>query len=257
MSDPAAISPATRIRILQWAVHRHEQASLTLQREGDWVVGRSNFLWLDEASSSVGVAYPAFGAHVPPLEIVPAEALGVSFRRGHKKCVFLSRVRSRQCGVDGTAHLVLECPDEVREYQRRAYQRATVPPGRRIPVGVFRGSEPNQLLCAGAVRDISAGGTQIELDAPYDARMRVGDAVRLELTADSGSPALVLPGVFRHAASMASGRIAIGVQFRGLEATPDGHAVLNLISNLVNEFRRSSMRRVECNNPRSRVESDE
>ncbi len=243
MSDQATINHAVRNRILQWAVRRHEQVSLTFQRDGDWIIGRSNLLWLDEASENLGVAYPSFAAHAAPLEISHGESLGVSFRRGHKKCVFSSRVTARQQGADGIAHLALACPDELHEYQRRAYQRATVPPGRRIPVLVLRSDESKQLLCAGDVRDISAGGTQIELDAPYDAHMRVGDAIRLEMTPDPRSPALVLPGVFRHASALASGKIAIGIQFRGLEASRDGHVVLSLISRLVSDFRGPANRR--------------
>lgn len=240
MSHPASNGIATRNRIFQWAVRRHEQVSLTFQRDGQWVGGRSNLLWFDEASGGLGIGYPAFSPQTAPLEITPGDSLGVSFRRGHKKCVFASRVVARQQGPDGAAHLVLECPDELHEYQRRAYQRAAVPPGRRIPAMIRRSGDLNGLLCAGNIRDISAGGTQIELDAPYDARMRVGDAIRLELTPEPGAPALVLPGVFRHASALSSGRIAIGIQFCGLEASRDGHAVLSLISRLVNEFRRTS-----------------
>lgn len=240
MSQTASMGLASRNRIFQWAVRRHEQVNLTFQRDGEWIAGRANLLWFDEASGGLGVGYPIFASRTAPLEIAPGDSLGVSFRRGHKKCVFASRVTARQNGPDGVAHLVLASPDELHEYQRRAYQRAAVPPGRRIPVMVRRAGDVKTLLCAGDIRDISAGGTQIELDAPYDARMRVGDAVRLELTPEIGAPALVLPGVFRHASALGSGRVAIGVQFCGLEASPDGHAVLSLISRLVNEFRRSS-----------------
>lgn len=240
MNRSASIGIATRNRIFQWAVRRREQVSLTFQRDGSWIGGRAVLLWFDEASSAIGVSYPSFAARTPPLEIVAGDALGVSFRRGHKKCVFMSSVIARQQGPDGVAHVVLKCPDEVHEYQRRAYQRAAVPPGRRIPAMVCHPGEARTLFCAGHVRDISAGGTQIELDAPYDTRMRVGDAIRLELKPESGAPALVLPGVFRHASALSSGRIAIGIQFCGLEGSRDGHVVLSLISRLVHEFRQAA-----------------
>lgn len=242
MNQKTTVSPASRNRILQWAIRRREQVNLTFQRDGEWIAGRSNLVWFDEASGSLGVGYPLFGARIAPLEVAPGDSLGVSFRRGHKKCVFSSRVTARQQAADGSAHLVLECPDEIHEYQRRAYQRAAIPAGRRIPVLIVRPGESRQLLCAGDVRDISAGGTQIELDAPYDARMRVGDAIRVEMMPEPGSPALVLPGVFRHASALPSGRIAIGIQFCGLEATRDGHAVLSLISRLVGELRTAGCR---------------
>jgi c-di-GMP-binding flagellar brake protein YcgR len=233
-----ALPEAARTRVLQWAVRRHEAASLTFRRDEAWVVARSNFLWFDEAEGTLAVLYPVA---VPPgaaIEVTRGEPVGVSFRRGHKKCVFSTTVLARQCDAAADV-LLLARPDRLQELQRRAYQRAVVPGGQVVPVKVYgRGNAGGDApLAEGQLRDISAAGAGVQVPTPYDPRIRIGGDVRVSIAGDAPGSSISLDGVVRHLTAQPGG-IALGIQFRGLETSRHGQTMLSALASIARELRR-------------------
>lgn len=237
MTAGKEVNSEVRNRVFQWAVGRRESATVTLKRDGDWIAARSSFLWFDEAGNTLALLYPTIPTAPTPPEIAVGEQVGVSFRRGHKKCVFTTTVVARRNSDDGAPMLMVSAPTVMHEYQRRAYQRAVVPPDQSIAVRILAASD-RAPIGTGRLCDLSAGGTMIEVEPPLHARMRVSEAVRLELAVDPSTPPLCVEGVCRHVSARPSGRIGFGVQFRGLEATSQGQAALEMIATLVRAIRK-------------------
>jgi len=239
MTTTRGLPSSVQARIFQWAVQRREPATITLRRGDDWLSARSHFLWFDEAEQTLALLYPTALETAPPPELAVGEQVGVSFRRGHKKCIFTTSVVGRRTADDGAPMVMVAAPDALHEYQRRAYQRAVVASDREIAVRVFTVFERTP-IATGRLRDLSAGGTMIDVEPPVNSRMRVGEAVRLEIAVDPRTPPLSVEGVCRHISVRPKGRIGFGVQFRGLEATCQGQAALKAIALFVSSIRKEA-----------------
>jgi len=248
MSRTATIAREKHASILRWAVERRTPVSLSSTVEQHWCVLKSQFLGMDEDQDLLLVAYPqAIGTAA--IDIQPGQQLGVSFRRGHKKCLFVTTVVTRRedapsenGAVDA---LVVRAPGDIRELQRRVYQRAVVPAERFIAVRLWEGgiageSEVRWPLCSGRVVNASVGGIQIDIRSDQNPRLSIGDIVGLEITAAPGRPPLRLDGQYRHCSISAPGRLALGFQFVGLEHDLKGRSSISDVANFVHELQRAA-----------------
>ncbi len=238
MNTDRSLSSVAQARVFQWAVGRREPVHLTFERESGWVATRSSFLWFDEAEGTLAVRYPDPPAAGGPIEASIGETIGVSFRRGHKKCVFSAVVVGREQDAGGP-RLLLRPATPLAEYQRRSFMRAAIPPERNVDVALFAPPDSAaEATCRGRLRDISAGGMQMELSEKPPGSLRVGQLARIEIGLESAP--LYVDGVLRHATAHPTGRIGLGFQFVGLEATPHGQAVLARLAQIVSALRAAS-----------------
>ncbi len=113
-ADPSVLNPPVDTQALEWAADKRCDLAVSLAVEGGWVTMRSRFLRLDCEQGVLQIAYPLTPERVPMPEIVTGNDLGLSFRRGHKKCIFVSRVLMRCEAKDpdgeATDTLVLKAP---------------------------------------------------------------------------------------------------------------------------------------------------
>ena len=100
--------------------------------------------------------------------------MGVSFRRGHKKCILVGQVVLRRSENGDNNQpidtLLVRANEGLRELQRRVYQRLAVPRDRFIAVKLWEGGiptpgEPSWPLCAGRLANVSVGGILVEVPA--------------------------------------------------------------------------------------------
>jgi c-di-GMP-binding flagellar brake protein YcgR len=245
MSHGLILDQESQRSILQWAVQRQVPTVLSVLTEGRWCNLRSQIVRLDR--NLLQLIYPIASGQGPAPEIAVGDELGVSFRRGHKKCIFVSSVVMRRAAdmPDGRTvdTLLVRLPTQMRELQRRAYQRVFIPPERFIAVKVWQGgvpssSEPSWPLCAGRVSNISVGGVLIDIRADQNPRLGVGDLVGLEITAVQGRKPMLLEGQYRHCALTGPDRIGLGVQLLGLEHEVPGRASITDVAELVRNLMR-------------------
>jgi hypothetical protein len=126
------------------------------------------------------VLYPQAGDQ-PAVELVPGQQVGVSFRRGHKKCIFSTIIVLRRNEPAGSGAaldtLILRCPEQMHELQRRAYERVICPPDRFIAVrlweGLGAGHEGSWPLCSGRVANLSVGGVQIDIRQDHNPQLSI------------------------------------------------------------------------------------
>src|SRR5262245_7114809 len=81
--------------ILNWAVERQVPITASVHTDDRWFVLKSRFLRQDRQQGVIQILFP-FGAGPAAPEIGVGHTLGISFRRGHKKCVFTAVVALRQ-----------------------------------------------------------------------------------------------------------------------------------------------------------------
>ena len=171
----------------------------------------------------------------------PGEVVGVSFRLGHKKCMFSAVL----LGVDRPRLPVvrLRCTSQLCQLQRRAYERAIPPRDVVVPVRFWHLVATGQSVGIGRetrhgqLENISAGGMRIQTRSFH--QPAIESTHRCILTARPGAPTLIVDAVLRHYDPVANERASLGFQFVGLESTSEGQQVLQSIVQIVNRFRRA------------------
>ena len=144
----------------------------------------------------------------------------MTFRRGHKKCMFSTTVISGQDLPAESKQVALAWPQTIQELQRRAYQRAK--PGRRVRVRFWQGGvaarasveEEGVGIMDGTLLDLSAGGMRIIVGESQSRFFKDGDSVGCALTAKPRGQTFVLDAVFRHEQSESDGTVSFGGPIR-------------------------------------------
>ena len=176
---------------------------------------------------------------------VAGELFGVAFRRGHKKCLFnavVVDVGEHSAGDATQSGFAVRWPGDVQELQRRVYQRACPPAGRRLEVRVVPGGTPTdeQQAFNGAMEDLSAGGMRIR--CPNDPDLETRQAAKIAFALGPRRSELTVDGTFRHSEATADGEWSLGFQFVGLETSPEGQELLVRIARIVTDFQRAAAR---------------
>lgn len=251
MNRGMVLDPGSAAAILSWAAERQTPITASLLTEGRWCNLRSHFVRYDIDRNLIQIVYPISVDTLAPPEIAAGEELGISLRRGHKKCIFVTTVmmRSMDKSADGQAMdtLVVRGPKEVRELQRRVYQRITVPQDRFIAVKLWQGGLPASdtstwPLCSGRLDNVSVGGILVDIRSDQNPRLGVGDLVGVEITESPGRPPLLAEAQYRHCVLRGPGRMGVGLQFLGLEHDLPNRASISQIADFVRSLRSEANR---------------
>ncbi len=251
MSVEETLESKSDAAVLNWAAERRVPATVSIKSDQNWSVFKSHFLRHDEESGVFQISCPSGDGEVP-IETAPGQQLGISFRRGHKKCMFTTSVvmrrRENLPNLGEVETVVLRCPDRIREVQRRAYQRVTVPPETFIAIKLWEGGapsshQPSWPICSGRVGNASVGGVLIDVREDQNPRLTIGDLVGVEITASPGKPPLIVEAQYRHCAITAPGRLGLGFQIVGLEHELPGRASLCELTGFVRGLKRDAGRR--------------
>lgn len=249
MNPTFMVPVAQREQIITEAITRRCPLSLSCKVSQGWITFHSRLLGASLESRQLVIEYPSRdGGH--GMEFMGGEHLGISFRRGPKRCVFNAMVVG-QCRYElsrGTEvpALRISWPDEVHELQRRMFYRAPVPEGRFVPVSLMRvtpnGENPLESF-SGQLLDVSLGGLSIAFDRGRHPRWDYDTVVECSFTPTAAEPPIGACGRVRYVQPMGD-RYRVGVQFVGLEATSDGSAVLERLRRICTEYQQLEMSRL-------------
>jgi c-di-GMP-binding flagellar brake protein YcgR len=239
MSLPRQLDTQRRQESLDLAVSRRFIVSLSLKNDDGWNSYKSRFLARDDQTGELIVEYPS-PADQPIPEVAPLQNIGVSFRRGHKKCLFNTTVRSRRnySTENGakTAALQLALPANVFELQRRVFYRTPIPDEMTIEVRIWPGSDDTRTAESapyrGTLLDLSAGGLSFILEGEDTPQWKVNTPITCWLSPGAGEPPIEAAAQFRHCEPDADDHMRVGLQFAGLEASKQGRATLQRILDL-------------------------
>ncbi len=239
-------------RLIAESVDQKRRLVLTHESRQGWRTFNSTFVSRYELARTIQVSAQIPVDEVPSGIPQPGDTLGVTFRVGHKKCMFASRLASlKRRGTEMI--VVLPWPDCVHQLRRRAYERAKPPEGVVIPVRLYRvkvssGSPVDRLAGVeartvryGQLEDLSAGGMRITVADVAD--YQLGSTYRCAFAPRPGKPPLVLNTLLRHRGTAEEGRATVGFQVVGLESTPEGQRVLERIGRTVTQFQRAHARK--------------
>ncbi len=252
MEKLIVISDARKDEIILQAIEKLTPCVLTRRRQRGWQLSKSRLVGGNAAEGRLLLSAGEGSELADQDDFAAGEQVGVTFRRGHKKCLCATTVIGYTIMDGGGEQLPcveLVWPDGIQELQRRVYYRAE-PPGRRIhvrfwPGGIAARADAERDGCgvmSGVLLDLSAGGMRIKTtDVAPDAFIE-GDPVGCAFSPKPRGETLILDGAFRHYQPDDDGVCSIGVQFVGLEATERGRETLAMLARVVTDFQRTRSR---------------
>ena len=241
MSTAQAIAQEQLNRVLEDAIQKKRRGVLSHHSSRGWRTFSSHFVSGSHASKTILVNTP-----IPPdiLESAMPQSgntLGFTFRTGHKKCLFAATVES--IGRQGRqGRITLRWPDQIKQLQRRLYERVPLPTSTIVAVRLWRETEADQTpleartVCHGQLVDLSVGGMRVKVAHPD--MFEPSTVYRCVFTPKPGKPPIMAHGMVRHHEAVDHGRACIGFQFVGLEATPEGGRVLDRLARTVTQLQR-------------------
>ncbi len=238
--------------VLMHASENNVFCVLTNRSNGTWESAKTKFIFSEESPDRMFVEAVDAGCD-QALDYLSGELVGVTFRRGHRKCLFSTTVMGTT-SVESDGELInvveLEWPTALHELQRRAFQRA-VPIGRHVSVRFWEGGVCNRReaehqgngIMTGTLVDLSAGGMRIlSMDVAPDT-FAEGDVIGFSFRPRSRGETIVIEGVFRHFQLTSDGLASMGIQFIGLECSEHGRELLATLAGVVSEYHRELGRR--------------
>jgi len=242
--DEIAMLRGTEPReILRTVVERKVPAIMTYLSGGKWYVAKVLLTELGASRLNIQVS-PKQKAH--PINIRAEQPVGISLKYGYGKFIFETKVLSLEQSPDATGGgtIVLAVPDRIEIVQRRSYFRVDVPKSLRVNVLLWHrgrradnGQVPPSPYWQGGLVDISAGGAQVAIDAAQIQDFRNGQFIGLRFTPMPYETPLMLNAQIRNILPTVDGKsICLGLQIVGLEASPEGHQVLQRLCNVVEQY---------------------
>ncbi len=171
-------------------------------------------------------------------------SLGVSFRFGHKKCMFATTLRSVRESNDGLI-VSMDTPPRLSHLQRRVFERVMLPSDAAVAVRFWHEDEDakppqDRDVRYAQLEDLSAGGMRMRGSKVSD--LKLNSTFRCAFSPQPNSPVLVLDAVLMHSEEVENGRASLGFHFIGLEATPQGQLDLEKLARAVHFLQRQCTR---------------
>jgi len=234
--------------IIDEAARRNTPVVLSHRGRSGWQTFKSQLVPAASEAGRLLVTCPQEHGSAGREQLGTGSVLGVSFRRGHRKCVFACEVEDRRqvVGQSGpVTALVLRRPRTLQLLQRRVYHRTPVPPEKQVVVLLHKPAPPGQPqdpdraggVCRGLLRNISVGGMAIAVAPGTDLNLAVGQTIQADIYLPAERP-LTVEVNYRHQA-MVAGELQLGFQFVGLETTAAGSQILARLSRLAAQLQRS------------------
>ncbi len=213
-------------------------AILSIQRPRGWRTFKVYHSLADRQADTIQLSASDERREHEPFVPDVGEAVGVSFRFGHKKCMFSTAIQAAKTTSSGF-DVTLDWPKKISQLQRRAYERAKPPAGAVIPVRFWlddavasTGDEPRDVR-HGQLANISAGGMSVQTAESTD--VETDRSYRCIFSPKQGARSLIVDTTLRHREGI-SGRAVLGFQFVGLEATAEGRKQLERVARVVSRF---------------------
>ena len=266
-----------REKILQTAIDMKVPAIMSYLSKDKWHVAKVLLTNLDGGRLSIE---STISRKQRPINIRVDQPVGVSFKYGYGKFVFDTVVKALEPSTDPETNrqrggvIVLALPDKIEVVQRRNYFRVNVPEPLKVKVLLWPRSGRREQAdpkhdaafethncCQGRLMDISAGGAQIIVPNQNDAEQaspclllagvsfKKGQFVSMRFTPLPYEIPLILNAQIRSILPTADEKNAsLGLQFVGLEASPEGREVLSRLIGIVEKYYQTNQAGVKHQN---------
>lgn len=243
MGQMTTFTPAVRDESILEAARTLAPTVITVPVAGRWVTLKTRITVADQQNGFIALSKPMPEEGMPEVPFVPGQCLSLTFRRGHRKCMCVCLfVRTDESAPE--QQMWIKWPDELMAVQRRAYFRAPVPEGMEVSARLWRGGRAKRRLMAigqwpsitGVLTDCSAGGMRMEIDPINDPHIPVGEPVAVEFAPLREVGQICLDANFRYTLPLPSGKLALGLQFVGLESSAPGRQMLLVLGQVSAEY---------------------
>ncbi|MEN8127399.1 MAG: PilZ domain-containing protein [Planctomycetota bacterium] len=204
--------------------------------DGKWRVFelRANSLTDDSIIFSIETPCENFQKEMP---------VGICAHLGHFKYLFDSTVQAIE-QRNLSQRILLNFPDKVERVERRAYHRHSVPADMTVKVMFWhRGylddldEAPAENYWQGRLLNLSAGGARFEIEIEQKEHFKVGQILGIQFTPMSYQKPLLLESHVKYAEEQSDNKhFRIGVEFLGLESSPEDREILNRILETINQY---------------------
>lgn len=228
---------------LEEAVVNHKAAILSFLTHGRWQILRVGFV----AASDHALILDVLSKYRPVHENIQVnQPVGMSFQIEFTKYIFESSVIGVESVVNKghSGKIILRLPDRIEALHRRGYQRQEVPKNMTVRVLFWHRGYLDQVKPApvehywqGQVQDLSAGGMRLIMNPEFKDCFCVGQLVGLQFTPMSYQKPILLEGHIRHIRENDDeNHLQLGIEFLGLEASPEGRMILYRLLDVVAEY---------------------
>lgn len=228
---------------LEEAVSGHKAAIVSFLARGRWQILRVGFV----AVSSHALILDVLSKYRPVHESIQVnQPVGMSFQVEFTKYIFESSVIGVESIVNKghSGKIILHLPDRIEALHRRGYQRQEIPKNMTVRVLFWHRGYLDQVKPApvehywqGRIRDLSAGGMRLIMTPELKDCFSVGQLVGMQFTPMSYQKPILLEGHIRHIRENDDeNNLQLGIEFLGLEASPEGRDILYRLLDVVAEY---------------------
>ena len=176
-------------------------------------------------------------------ELRQDQPIGICIHLGHFKYLFDSTVQVTE-SQGQLWRVLLNPPDTAERIKRRVYHRQPVPENTKVKVLFWhRGyldeseNEPAENYWQGTLLNLSAGGARFEIEIEHKEHFRAGQLLGIQFTPMSYQKPLLLESHVKYAEEQSDTlHFRIGVEFLGLEASPEGRQILDRILEVISQY---------------------
>lgn len=244
MNDVMKLDYAAPRDILQTAIEQNVSAIMSYQSKGKWHVVKVLLTKVCVNTFKIELA-PKIKPH--PMNINIGQNTVVSFKHEHGKLIFDTTVISLEPSPNKTSGgiIALAIPLQFELVQRRNYYRVRVPQGLIVNVKIshhspaanqhHRNWSPHYWI--GKLVDLSAGGTQVAIDAADKPDFKPGQSITMCFAPMPNESPLQFQAQIRAILPTADqNNICLGLQITGLESNPEGRVVLRRLCNVIERY---------------------
>lgn len=242
------------VELLHEAVNRNSAMVLSLPSAG--ILRHHKTRFLGECNDGFWVEAPADDTSLVQSLIRGGQPVGVSFKHGINRVVFMTSLRRREESYAINAYnsipaLLLHHPDRVSAVQRRSNYRVNIPAEAGVNVRVWRIAEKTYLKdrpmanqeISVRVNDLSAGGVGLMLLGKDGQPPRVTAQDRLRVQVEYNGEQILVEGRLRYPTNMPrSDMVRAGIQFKTLQADLEGRQNLARLTRIIGELQRAEIR---------------
>jgi len=241
--------------LLTGVVERNSAVLVEWPNGGEWLRGKSRFLGrADGRPTLLWLERPDGPQPNQRVRLEVGCKLLVHFTWDQRRYRFATAVaqigRLRLTGGAGVEGVLVTYPAAIQRLQRRANYRCLIPATQRVNVALWEGGQAardmaqagGEPMFRGQLVNLSVGGLCVHVYGRFDPRLAEDSLVGVEF-ALGPPPPLLLDAVVRRSTVPANGGVDLGVKFVGLQQTPRGRAIQELLSTRLADVQRQSLQR--------------
>jgi hypothetical protein len=264
MSQIITLRGAEPRKVLQAFVEKKIPAIMSYLSKGKWHTVKVVLSELGAEKFAVSISP---GKKTCPMNIRVEQPVGVSLKYEYGRFIFETRVVGFEMlpGTSGGGMVALAMPDRIGVVQRRSYYRVEVPKSLKVNVTMWHrcfAEGDKQATCGrqaygelvakplaesgrttpthywqGRLIDISAGGTQVSVDAEQKPDFKKGQYIGLRFTPMPYETPLMFNAQVRTVLPTADEKcICLGLKIVGLEASTEGREILSRLVEIVQQY---------------------